>query len=222
MKKAIWICFFGFFGLLLVVFAILIVYVFFAPDNYVKEGIYYSRSGRFEVPVPVHNSPGGNIEDGKSFVSFTDDFCSLYRIDSYILTKSQKKMLKDRGREDYLEYFLDKIYFNTFLQKVEIPKPTIDFKEYLGEADNGSLYAQIDTPKSSVCTVSVNDSPPVREDAKRGTVATIFGRRIYVISTNISQVNLSLFENTSEWDDEKREKLKNNTMSFAQTITFKR
>jgi hypothetical protein len=220
MKKNIWNISFGIFALLICVFGALIIYHFISPGTYAKEGVYYSRSGRFEVPVPVQDSWGGKINDGKGFVSFTDDQCRLFRIDYGGFPEAERRLLERMGRHKYLSSFLDNVYLKTFLRK-RIPETSVDFEEYMSERDNGLLYAQIDAPKSSVCAVSVNKNPAVRKDAKRGILIVLYRSRIYVITTSFMLLNHKTLVDLSEWDMELKKDLQENTISFAQTITFR-
>jgi hypothetical protein len=198
-----------------------IAILYFAPRSYVKDGIYHSLTGRFQVPVPVSSSMGGKTNERKGSVSFIDDLCSLYRIDYGAFTEHEKQLLKKMGREKYLSSFIKNVYLDTFLRR-KLPEVKIDFKEYLGGANNGTLYAQIDAPKGSVCTVSRNGGPHMRQDAKRGTLVVLVSDRIYVITTGLMQLSAPKGMSLEELHTKQEQDLKDNTMSFAKTITFRR
>ena len=197
-----------------------IAILYFVPKSHVKDGIYYSLTGRFQVPVPVSSSMGGKTTERTGSVSFIDDLCALYRIDYKVLPKPDMQIFKKMGREKYLSSLIENSYLKTFLRK-SIPEAKIDFKEYSGSASNGSLYAQIDTPKGSVCTVSRNGGPPMREDAKRGILTLLIDYRVYVITTGLSKLPAPVGMSLEGLHTDQQQKLKDNTLSFTQTITFR-
>ena len=210
-----------FFAISIVAINYLVAINYSTPRSNVKDGTYYSPTGKFQVPVPVSSSMGGKTNEGAGSVSFTDDLCSLYRIDYRVLNEDEKQLLNKMGREEYLASFIENDYLDTFLRK-KLPGIKIDFKEYLGAADNGTLYAQIDAPKGSICTVSRNGGPHMREDAKRGTLVVLTDDRIYVVTTGLWQLPAPKGISLEELHTKQEQKLKENTMSFAQTITYRK
>lgn len=213
---------------LLVTMAVLVVlYVglfFLVPISTVTDGKYISHGGRFEVPVPVSDSLGGKRNEGIDFVSFVDDFCALYRIDYKVLPESEQSLLAQMGREKYLGSFLENVYLKTFLEPRFSAGIKIDFSEYLGNSDNGTLYAQIDTPKASVCTLSTDGGPAERRDAKRGTLTLLYGKRIYVITTGpglVAHIDTKWLRPEASHPSHQSQMLKENTLQFSKSIRFR-
>lgn len=202
---------------------------FLTPDSYVKDGIHYSVIGKFQVPVPVTDSWGGKSNETKRSLSFVDDLCSLYRIDYAYLSDSAMHRLKEMGNEKFLGSYVQEVYLKTFLSRT-IPGVKIDFKEYRGSKDNGSLYMQIDAPKGSVCKIRRNGGEPTRDDAKRGAVALIYGGRFYVITTSlgveltskgVEALHAPTPKGLEAMHASQEQKLKENTLSFSQSITYR-
>lgn len=206
---------------LLITILLLAIYVVvnlcFIRIGYGADGTYYSPIGRFQLPVPVSSAMGGKTTEKKGSVSFIDDMCSLYRIDYGRLGEHEKRLFKKMGREKYLSSFFTNVYLDTFLRR-RMPELKIDFEEYLGDEKSGILYAQLDAPKGSVCTISSDGAPPMRLDAKRGIVVVVYGDRIFVITTELWQLPLPSGITLKELHAQQEQQLKENTMSFMRTI----
>lgn len=216
--------------LVVIVLALLVfgVISLFFDTNYVKDGTYVSHYGHFKFKIPSSMSQGGNRDDGRHFVRFTNDWCELYRIDYGEIPEVEKPVLAKHGREKFEEYFLRDVYVNMFLQpRLPEGKINVDFVEYRSDVHGGSLYAQLNMPNGSVCEAHENGVLTGRDDAKRALLVVIKDDKTYVITTTLN-VALTGFGGAGTsaplsrkvWSNSLRDKLKYQTLGFANSIEF--
>jgi len=184
----------------------------------IKEKIYSSPSQVFKVPVPVDRNLGGNIADATNAVSFTDDFGRLFRIEFSSLPSQWGSRLGKADKEQSLKDFLEQAYLPATILKA-IPDASVEYLEYMDQILGGALYAEAYLPKGSINAVSKGGSSFAREDAKRGLLLFLHKNNIFIISTCLMQLSSDGSSDIKE-KEKIRGLLKNNTLSFAQSIQF--
>lgn len=213
--------------LLVLIGVIALLLILFSGKDYEKDGHYYSPLGKFYFPIPK-GLGGLRMTQGTQSVSFTNDWCELYRIDYSFIPEQAYQESKQVPRNVFLEHALRNVYIRSFLQP-NLPEAVIsvDHVEFMGNVFNGSLYAQLDVPKGSVCEMRYDGGAPVREDAKRGVLVVMYGDRLYIITTALSIVDTGAeaLEASSGlgkkmWDDTQSQKLMMKTLEFGRTFRF--
>lgn len=187
----------------------------------IEDNKYSPPSGLYKVLVPVDDHFGGKIEDSPNSVSFTDDFCHIFRIE-FMPSDADTKILSDEGgKESFLKSAFDNIYMQLTIFK-SIPNALIEHQEYIKEIFGGAYYAQVFLPKGSICSVSSNQppfsemAPFERVDGVRGILTFLQGQNIYFVSIGYNARDVS-----SPQDKEgDRDRLKKDTLSFAKTVQF--
>ncbi|MBM3253421.1 MAG: tetratricopeptide repeat protein, partial [Candidatus Omnitrophica bacterium] len=107
----------------------------------IKEKIYSSPSRVYKVPIPVDRSLGGKIADAANAVSFTDDFCSLFRIEFSSLPPQWGSHLGKSDKEQALRDFFEQIYLPATIL-IAVPSASVEYREYMDQILGGTLYVE--------------------------------------------------------------------------------
>ncbi|MBD2439750.1 hypothetical protein [Nostoc sp. FACHB-110] len=179
------------------------------------DNIYESPLGNFSVPIPVDPEQGGKIQTQEGVVGFSDDFGTLLRIDYYSIPPEQLEELEAQGQAEYLQNILVEKYVPQAIF-ANVANAQVKYSEYIEDIFAGAYYALVDMPKGSTISQQENNGTSTRLNAYRGLIAFINGEFLYIVST---QRNFLDGEVPGEIDEE-AEYIKDNILSFVETIEF--
>jgi hypothetical protein len=184
----------------------------------IKNKVYTSPSGRYSVPVPVEKYLGAKFQDDPYGISFTDDFCNLFRIEVVPMPKEEIAKVKQYERKMYLENTINGMYLPSTILRV-FPSSTVTYQNWYPDLKGGTLYAEVALPGGSIGVESINGAPPKRVDAERGILLFIDGEDLCVVTTSLSQIR-KFGETTEDRIKRMRPTLEQNTVDFMKTIEF--
>jgi hypothetical protein len=181
------------------------------------DGVYYYPPSRiYKVKIPVDRKYfGGKIQGQENAVSFTDDFCHLYRIEFMPISPEKWTNLKEIDKEKYLKEMFEKWYMPLTIWNL-IKESTIDYQEYLGQLFEGTYYSEVYMPKGSICKYRTSGRPFARRDGRRGILAFIHGDYGYFVSVGFEAKE----DRSLEKIEDTRKNIRDAAVSFAQTIQF--
>ena len=185
----------------------------------IQNNIYTPSSNNYTVPIPVSAGLGGRIQDSTNMVIFIDDFGSLFRIETWVLSNEDMQITHSLDRQKYLGTMLKAFYLPSTILRA-IPSATIAHQEWHPEFHGGTLYTEVTMPGGSINSVSVNGAPPVKEDTARGLLLFVEGNSLCIVSTALSCIKKS-DESAMERENRTRPLLHQTTVDFAMTIAFK-
>jgi hypothetical protein len=183
-------------------------------DEY-TEDVYESPLGNFTVPIPVDPQQGGKVQTQEGVVGFSDDFGTLLRIDYYPIPPEQLEELESQGQEEYLQTILVEKYVPQAIF-TNVANAQVKYSEYLEDIFEGAYYALVDLPQGSTISQQENNGTATRLDAYRGLLAFINGEFLYIVSNQRNFLN----GETPTTIDEEAEYVKDNILSFVETIEF--
>lgn len=183
----------------------------------VKNGVYYSPAGNFQVPLP--KGIGMRLNDrydkgGGGIVSFHDDFGSLnvihyVRIPAQYLPKLQTPKAKQDLFQDWLRNFAMP---NWFLPAS--PQGNI-LREARGTFEGMPVvFALVDLPGASTALIT-SGGQTRRGDSRRGLVIFLKGSWLYMLATETTDFLQMLTEPTGRKNKPPPVKADNKWMSFV-------
>ncbi|MEB3179853.1 MAG: tellurite resistance TerB family protein [Nostocaceae cyanobacterium] len=177
--------------------------------------LYESPLGNFQVPIPVNSQEGGRVDADEGFVTFSDDFGTLLRIDYYPVPPEEAEKLQTVGEEEYCKsILLDRYVPGAIIPN--LPASKVIYSEYLPDYMSGAYFVVVDMPQGSNISKQTNNEPPIRLDAYRGIIAFIYDNFLYLISNQHSFFVDEVPEDTTQ----EIEDLQTWILDFVDTIEF--
>jgi hypothetical protein len=148
----------------------------------IDNGIYTAPDKSFAVKVPALSKPGGRIVDhtdaDQVSVSFTDDFCRLFRVDR-ISRAALMKAGAPPGEQALLESVFARMVLPAFAQVS--PEGKVVQQEFIAWKEGEALLVFTWIPKASICEVSHGNSTGQREPAIRAVCVFSEGPFVFVV-----------------------------------------
>lgn len=155
----------------------------------VEGDFYHSATGAFRVRIPVLEILGGRILDTPNVVTFEDDFTTRMSIACFPLDLPQKWELESRGRQAYLNYFLNTFVLPDYTRR--FPGTTVEASRFLPSQYEGTLAVFALLPGGSFFN-GYNELDPDNPTlppavAKRGMLLFVHRGHAYVLTTELAE-----------------------------------